>query len=548
MLSNKKFLLIDDSKTVIAMMRSMLLEVNVCNSNIDSTVNSHKAIRLLANNNYDVVLCDYNMGDHIDGALIFDEVKQRKLIAANAVFICITGDNSLQAVTHFIELEPDDYLLKPFRSFEFIERVERELLRKKMLAPLLQAVQEHNYQRALDLCADYRKNFPQYLNYLNRIYGDCLLRLQRHEEARLFYKNACKHTEHVWPQIGFGQALQGLGEYLEAEDVFRKILVEHPTQPIARRSLAEGMMLNNKIPEALEQFKLLHKINPANPLRELVIANLYATLRQYEQAAFAYRLFINKVSGTNRYSFAIAANIVISLLLTGLYSDDKQKKASLLNEARLEINGLKASMEEQGGDAANEPDLLACLGILACMSGNFKSCFVIASKIKSENAPINDFYTALNIAQLYAFCGMSDLYEKCISLAKQFCGKTTDTVLLQSQIKLLAGSHDEVRQRLKDGQQYAVSSLALCKNNCVTAAVEDAYKAFFMVPFYFKLCFLILELMGRADSFLIKKFDEEGLLESCFWIYEHDSRPTQEEKIQAQKFFNLAKKKAHALA
>lgn len=548
MLSNKKFLLIDDSKTVIAMMRSMLHEADVRNSNIDSTVNSHKAIRLLANNNYDVVLCDYNMGHHIDGALIFDEVKQRKLITADAVFICITGDNSLQAVTHFIELEPDDYLLKPFRTFEFIERIKRELLRKKTLAPLLQAIHNDNYQGALELCVHYRKNSPQYLNYLNRIYGDCLLRLQRHEEARLFYQDACKHTDHVWPQIGFGQALQGLGEYPEAEDVFRKILTAHPTQPVARRSLAHGMMLNNKIPDALEQFKLLHKINPANPVRELAIANLYAALHQYDKAAFGYRLFINKVIGTNRYNSAIAANVAISLLLAALYSGDKQKKASLLNEARLEVNDLKASMEQQKLNSVNDPNLLACFGILACMSGNFKSCFIIADKIKNENAPITDFYTALNIAQLYAFCGISDLYENCISLARQFCGKTLDAVLLQSQIKLLAGSHDEVRQRLKDGQQYAVSSLALCKNNCVTAAIEDAYKAFFMVPFYFKLCFLILELMGSADSFLIKEFDEEGLLESCFWIYEHDSRPTKEEKIQAQNFFNSAKKKVHSLA
>ncbi|CAG22529.1 response regulator [Photobacterium profundum] len=543
MLSTKKFLIIDDSDIAISIMRTTLHRANVRNSNIDSTINSHKAIRLLTKHKYDVVLCDYNMGNHIDGALIFDEIKQRKLISSDAIFICITGDNTLKAVTHLIELEPDDYLLKPYSYFEFIERIENVIIRKNVLSPLLFAMDNKDYQAALDLCDRYRNSSPQYLNYLNRIYGDCLLNLKRHQEARLFYEDACKHTDHVWPNIGFGQALQELGEYTKAEDIFRDILVQYPTQPVARRSLAKGMMMRNQNSEALEQFNILHKINPANPLRELIIANLHAALREYDKAAFSYQLFITKVIGTNRYSNSVSVNISISLLLASLYTDDKRKREKLINEARYEINELKLRMENEQINPTEELSLLAGFGVLACMSGDFKRCFIIANKIKRECLPIKDFYTALNIAQLYAFCGMPDLYEKSILQAKQLCGETEDGVLLQSQIKLLKGCQEEIRQRLNEGKKFTVSALEHSQNNYADKAINDAYNAFFRAPFSFKLCFLILELMIVDESPPLNLVENKSIIESCYWVYCNDNRPSKAEKNKADELFNLAMEK-----
>ncbi|MGF1874979.1 hypothetical protein L4D77_06540 [Photobacterium frigidiphilum] len=80
------------------------------------------------------------------------------------------------------------------------------------------------------------------------------------------------------------------------------------------------------MPEALEQFHLLHKVNSANPLRELIIANLYAVLQQHKKAAIGYLHFIKKVTGISRYSFGVYSNFCanyflywINFELCGLY-------------------------------------------------------------------------------------------------------------------------------------------------------------------------------------------------------------------------------------
>ncbi|MGF1760498.1 response regulator [Photobacterium sagamiensis] len=540
MLKNKKYLIIDDSHMAISLMRSMLNNAHITNDYIDSTMDSLKAIRLLANHKYDVVLCDYNMRHHIDGGLIFDEVKQRKLIRGDAVFLCVTGDNTQQVVTHFIELELDDFLLKPFRFYEFIERIEKVIMRKTAISELLLAIDKKDYQSALDLCDSYREPYPQYLGYINRIYGDCLLRLKRHNDARLFYEQACKNTDHVWPQIGLGQALQGLGELRKAENIFQKILAKHPKQPIARRSLAHCKMVSDEIPQALEQFNLLHKVNPANPLRELIIANLYAATQDHEKAALGYQRFITKVTGTSRYSSGVSVNIPVSLLLSSLYTDGNKDRADLVNEARHHIYELTAEVEK----AAIEPDVelssLTGFGILACLEGDIQNCFIIASKIETDSSEVMDFYTVLNMARLYGFCGMPELYEKAMLQARKLCGQTDDDVLMLSQVKLLDGCQEEIHQRLRRGKQLTETALEHRLNNRANQAMEDAYKAFTMVPFHFQPCQLILELTALATPSKLSLTEVRDILESCYWVYCNDNRPSYDEKKRANELFNLA--------
>ncbi|CAK0759075.1 hypothetical protein CCP3SC15_2450004 [Gammaproteobacteria bacterium] len=47
------------------------------------------------NRSYDIVLCDYNLGDGRDGMQILEEAKQRHLIGLTTVFVMITAESSI---------------------------------------------------------------------------------------------------------------------------------------------------------------------------------------------------------------------------------------------------------------------------------------------------------------------------------------------------------------------------------------------------------------------------------------------------------------------
>lgn len=540
MITGKKFLLIDDSNTAIAIMRSMLNASGISNDNIDSTMDSQKAIRLLATHSYDIVVCDYNMRHHIDGALIFDEVKTRKLMQSDGVFICVTGDNSQQVVSHFIELEPDDYLIKPFSAAIFVERIEMVLNRKSAIFALLMAVDNKEYETAIDLCNRYRTTYPEYVGYIDRIHGDCLLRAERHNEAKKFYAEACKNYDHLWPKVGFGQALKGLGELEKAEAVFREILQKHPKQPIVRKHLAGCLIAGDRIPEALDQFNLLHKVNPANPMRELIIANLYAVAQQHDKAAIGYQRFITKVKGTSRFSYGININVPVSLMLASIYTDDNTTHEELVNEARHVIYDQHGHEDSEQEQYKNELSTMVGVAILACLHGEIEDCFKIVSKINIEEKPVDDYYTVLNIARVYGFCGMPEQYEHTMQIARKLCVNADDDILIQSQIKLLEACHVEINQRLKEGGELVDKAFEKRSNNQATAAIEDAYRAFHMVPFHYQLCYLILELTALATPSFMSPTVIKGIISSCDWVIRNDTRPSEAEVKRAAELYKLA--------
>ena len=545
----KKFLLIDDSNTAISIMRSMLNTSGISNDKIDSTMDSQKAIRLLAVHSYDIVVCDYNMGHNIDGGLIYDEVKQRQLMSNDGVFICVTGDNSQQVVTHFIELEPDDYLVKPFSAEIFFNRIEMVLMRKSALFPLLLAVDNKEYETAIALCQRYRTTYPMYKGYIDRINGDCLLRAKRHKEAKQFYEQACENYDHLWPKVGFGQALKGLGELKEAEAVFRDILEKHPKQPIARKHLAGCLIAGDRIPEALQQFNLLHRVNPANPMRELIIANLYAVVQQHDKAAIGYQRYIKKVKGTSRFSYGINVNVPVSLMLASIYSENNKQSTDLVNEARHIIYDFDQHSHEGSEQECYENELSTMVGVavLSCLQGDIEACFTIVSKIDIEKKPVDDYYIVLNIARLYGFCGMPERYEYAMQVARKLCGKADDDILIQSQVKLLEACHTEINHRLKVGGELVERAFEKRNNNQATAAIEDAYRAFQMVPFHYKLCFLILELTALSTPSFLSSSEIKGIIASCDWVYKNDTRPSQDDVKRASELYRIALERVEKL-
>ncbi|WP_064604925.1 tetratricopeptide repeat-containing response regulator [Photobacterium sp. J15] len=548
MLSGKKFLLIDDCNTAISLMRSMLNMSGISNDNIDSTMDSMKAIRLLANHSYDIVICDYNMRHHIDGGLIFDEVIQRKLLPSDGVFICVTGDNTQQVVSHFIELEPDDYLIKPFSAAIFIERIEMVTRRKSALYPLLLALDNKDYRTAIGLCKRYRDELPKYKGYIDRINGDCLLRSEQHEEARQFYEEACKNNDHLWPRIGFGQALKGLGKLKEAEAVFEEILAKHPKQPLARKHLAGCLIEGDRIPEALEQFKLLHKVNSANPMRELIIANLYAALQQHEKAAIGYQRFTAKVTGTNRYSSGAAGNVAVSLMLASLYTSNNDEHTDLLKEARHNLHEHNSNIETEKERYESEVSGLTSVAILACLHGEIEDCFSIVNRIDLQKKPVDDYYTALNVARLYGFCGMPDKYEQTMQTARKLCARADDAILIQSQVKLMEACHAEINHRLKEGSALVEKAFELRSNNQAREAIEYAYRAFHMVPYHYKLCFLILELTALATPSFLKASEIKEIISSCNWVFQNDTRPDGDQLERAKELYRVALARVEKMA
>lgn len=539
MLRDKKFLVIDDSNVFLSVLKGMLNEAGVTNNFITSTTDSDKAIHLLVKNQYDIVICDYNMNHHIDGGLIFDEIQTRSLLAYDGVFMCITGDNSVRVFTHFVELEPDDYLVKPITFRTFHSRLLKVVARKKVLAKLLELVGRKKYTEALAACTDLKKMHPEYNSYILRLEGDCLLRLKRYHSAKLLYQKASLETTHVWPKIGFANALRESGDIKEAEEIFESILVKQPRNPIAKRHLAQCMMRRDAIPEALQQFEALLKVNPANPMRELTIANLYMSLGHYDKASLSYEKFINKVNGTSKYTYSVAVFVPFSLLLAKSLTENKIDQTEIIYEAQVHLAKLKRASEQQEVKSIDDLNALtATFGVLAGSTPKFSDCFHLAKKIVLDE--IHSFYTAIIAIHLYALCGMTEQYKQVMLRASKLSRKYDDEVVQLSKLKLLNGFSRAIDTRLARSETLINRAMECREQNRSTKAFSYAYKAYFIAPFHSRLCFLILELLALATPSGLERKEVFNMLDSCLWVCKNDNKISYSESYEAEKHYSAA--------
>ena len=119
--SNWEFAKLIETKTVLVIddfgdMRNMLVNIMrmLGAKKIDSAINGERAIEMMEENKYDIVLCDYNLGSGKDGQQVLEDARHRNLINMATIFIMVTAESTKAMVMGAIEHEPDSYVSKPF--------------------------------------------------------------------------------------------------------------------------------------------------------------------------------------------------------------------------------------------------------------------------------------------------------------------------------------------------------------------------------------------------------------------------------------------------
>lgn len=123
-MSQYKFLLIDDSKSVHAFLRQCLEPMA---STIFDCMDGQESVEHLKNNQgYDLIFLDWEM-PIMDGPTAFDEMKRMNLAIP---VVMLTSKNDPLDIMKMIEAGVADYLLKPFTA-DIIELKVKSLLEEQ---------------------------------------------------------------------------------------------------------------------------------------------------------------------------------------------------------------------------------------------------------------------------------------------------------------------------------------------------------------------------------------------------------------------------------
>jgi len=158
-----RILIVDDDPNILNSISTLLIDEDFVVSTVE---NGEKAVELLKNGNFDLVLTDLVMGK-VDG---IDVLKVAKEQNSDTRVIILTGFREMNSAIDSLRLKADDFLLKPCESDELLLRMSNclnqlDLIRKNRKIELELKKSEERYRNLVECTHDLIWSMDLYGNY-----------------------------------------------------------------------------------------------------------------------------------------------------------------------------------------------------------------------------------------------------------------------------------------------------------------------------------------------------------------------------------------------
>lgn len=286
-LRGTKVLVVDDLPDMRMAVRGLVHSLGC--EEIQAARDGDQAIRLMAATPFDVVLCDYNMGEGKDGQQVLEEALYRGLLPVGACFVMLTAEHTMPMVMAAVECMPDEYLSKPIPRGMFQVRLRKAMEKKARFAPLLKAVQAKDYDKALALCGQLVAASPAGRFDVWKIQGEVLLAQGVFRQAEILYQQVLGQWELPWASLGLAKSLFRQGRYEASAELLRELLNSQPLLMPAYDWLAQAWVRLGRRAEAQAVLGKALKYSPKSLSRQRHFADLAYGNGDFAAAEQAYR-------------------------------------------------------------------------------------------------------------------------------------------------------------------------------------------------------------------------------------------------------------------
>lgn len=287
-LKPKKFLIVEDLANMRKAIRELLYTIDV--KYIVEAANGLSAIAAMRKERFDIVLCDYNLGEGKNGQQVLEEARVRKLLPHNAIFIMVTAEQNQTMVLGAVESKPDDYLTKPFNGQQLLMRLERSQAKKEFFADIERAAEAGNFSLAIQLCENKLQEDNRKMHlHLQRMRAELAVNTGDFKTAERIYRDVLAARELNWARLGLGIIAFLQADYESAIEVFRQLIETQPMMLEAYDWLAKVHEAGGDYLTAQATLDQATQISPQAILRHKKLASLADKTGDLEIAEKAYR-------------------------------------------------------------------------------------------------------------------------------------------------------------------------------------------------------------------------------------------------------------------
>lgn len=270
--SNKKVLIVDSMPEIRNQLQMSLSSLGF--EKLHGVSSIREAMDKIAITRYDVILCDYNLGEGTTGQQFLEYLRTHDVLARNAMFIIVTAENAYENVVMAAECEPDDYLLKPFTAAQFLSRFERLLERQLTLEAIDQAYAKKDWPKVVVECNKLLAQKNKFFVDLCKIKAAALMQLEQYQQALDIYDSVVRMRELPWAELGQSKAQAKLGNSEISHQINQSLIEKKPEFVATYDFASELSMQENRAQEAFEILKQASKIFPGNLNRTRMLTGL----------------------------------------------------------------------------------------------------------------------------------------------------------------------------------------------------------------------------------------------------------------------------------
>lgn len=253
-------LVVESQANMRAQLRTMLTSIGV--ESPQFAVSATMALRRVRAQRYDLVLCEYNLGEGQDGQHLLEDLRQHEIIPLDTLFVMITAERNYERVISACELLPDDYILKPLTAESLRVRLLRAFEKRAAFLPVWQLMKIGDPLGALDACREARDRHPQYLVDFMRQQAELHAQIGQIDEAATLYREILASRPIPWASLGLARMLVIRQAWVEAEHLLVELVARHERFIEAHELLARVLEETGRPGEACAALQRASELSP----------------------------------------------------------------------------------------------------------------------------------------------------------------------------------------------------------------------------------------------------------------------------------------------
>lgn len=282
-----RFLVVDDFENFRLSIRQMIRSFGV--ERIEVAGNGEDAVSRCEYQDFDIVLCDYNLGSGKSGQQVLEELRYNKVLKHTTLFVMITAETSKDMVMGALEYLPDAYITKPITKAVLQKRLDGLVEQREQLKPINEAIDREDNDRALSLIDQELKSETKYATWCLRTMASIYYKKSDYEPAYRIYEEVLSTRDIGWAKLGLGKVKIALGLYDEAVEDFKSLIKSNGNLIEAYDYLAEAYLKLGKTVAAQQVLNDAISLSPHAIMRQKKLAEVCAQNNDVEGAAEALR-------------------------------------------------------------------------------------------------------------------------------------------------------------------------------------------------------------------------------------------------------------------